>query len=62
MHSYLESRMFSSRSRGDLEAQAPPAPVKTSQKKMATTAGRKYRESSGPPSDKFLDPLLMFHP
>ena len=35
----------------------PPAPVKTSQKKMATTWGRKLHESLVPPSDKFLDPL-----
>ena len=26
----------------------PPAPVKTSQKKVAAAAGRKFRESSGP--------------
>ena len=43
---------------GGLEAR-PPAPVKTSQKKMATTTGRKFRESSGTPSDRFLDPLLI---
>ena len=43
---------------GGPEAQAPPAPVKTSQKKMATTTGCKFDESSGPPSGKFLGPLL----
>ena len=37
---------------GGPEARAP-VPVKTSQKKMATAAGRKLRESSVPPQTNF---------
>ena len=33
---------------GGPEARAPPAPVKTGQKKMAATVDRKFRESLGP--------------
>ena len=36
--------------------------LKLVKKKMATTAGSKFCESSGPPSDKFLDPLLIYLP
>ena len=39
---------------------APPPPLKLVKKKMAATRGHKFRESSGHPSDKFLDPLLYF--
>ena len=44
---------------GGPEGPGHPAPVKTSQKKMATAWGRKFRKSLGPPSTKFLDPLLV---
>ena len=38
---------------GALEARAPPATDKTSQKKMAAAAGRKFHKSSGPPQTNF---------
>ena len=37
----------------------PPSLLKLVKKKMAAAAGRKFRKSSDPPSDKFLDPLLL---
>ena len=48
------------RIQGGAEARGPgPLPLlKLVKKKMAATWGRKFRESLGPPSDKFLDPLL----
>ena len=44
---------------GAPEARAPPAPVKTSQKKDGRHHGPQVLQVIGPPpSDKFLDPLL----
>ena len=38
---------------GGAQRPGPPAPVKTSHKKMATTVGHKFSKSSGPPWTNF---------
>ena len=41
--------------------QGAPLPLLKRKKKMAAAPRRKFREVSGPPSDKLLDPLPLFH-
>ena len=54
---FVPMQYFSSGTTG--RGLGPPTPVKTSQKKMAATPCRKFRESAGSPSGKFLEPLLI---
>ena len=56
----LNKKITSSGSRGVKGATPPPKSIKNSHKKMATKRRGLYFMFLGPPSPKFMDPLLIY--